>query len=107
VTLFKLRPKRLKLGGDLAFEFALASREPGPVRLAIDYRVHHVRANGSLTPKTFKLASRTLEPGEAIRFERRHRIVPITTRRYYGGRHRLELIVNGKAVAAAEFVLTV
>lgn len=103
---FKLTPRRLTLGGSLSFSFELVSRERKPVTLSVDYVVHHRRANGSLSAKVFKLTRATLAPGEAKTFERRHRIVPITTRRYYPGRHRLEIQVNGKRLGGAEFTLS-
>jgi 3-methyladenine DNA glycosylase AlkC len=105
-TPIKLSAKRIRLGEAIGFSLTLQNSGKADARLSIDYVVHHVRANGRTTPKVFKLAQRTLTPGEKVFIERSHAIVPITTRRYYAGRHKVEVIVNGVVVAGAEFDLT-
>jgi len=104
---FKLAPRRLALGGSLTFSFELVSKERKAVTLSLDYAVHHRRANGTLSPKVFKLARLELAPGEIRRIERRHPIRSITTRRYYPGRQRLEVLANGRSLGGDEFVLSV
>jgi hypothetical protein len=91
-----------------ALEFALALRETAGAaqRIVLDYAIHHRRANGSLAPKVFKWRTLELAPHGALRLVRRHAIRPITTRRYYDGAQRLEILVNGTPVAAAGFRLT-
>jgi hypothetical protein len=46
-----------------------------------------------------------LAAGEVRELKKRHSLRPVTTRRLYAGRHRVELRINGRAVAVAEFVL--
>jgi 3-methyladenine DNA glycosylase AlkC len=90
-----------------ALEFALELRaDGGAQRLVVDYAIHHRKANGETAPKVFKWRVVELAPGAELRLERRHRIRPITTRRYYDGPHRVEALVNGRAVASAGFELT-
>jgi 3-methyladenine DNA glycosylase AlkC len=93
------------MGGALRFEFALENQDAEPVRVAIDYIIHHRKANGTLTPKVFKLATRTLAPGERVVIARKHAFRPITTRVYYPGEHAIELQVNGKAFGRTAFHL--
>ncbi len=45
---------------------------------------------------------RRLVEHEAVRT---HKIRPISTRRYYPGRHRVELVANGRTLASGEFEL--
>jgi 3-methyladenine DNA glycosylase AlkC len=73
------------VGESLAFEFSAHNRGAGELRLAIDYVVHHVKANGTLAPKVFKLTTRTLAPGESATIAKLHSFKPISTRRYYPG----------------------
>lgn len=101
-----LAPKRVAVGDSLKLVATLASSAKGKQALAIDYVVHHVRANGSSSPKVFKGWSLVLAPGETRRLERTHSLRPITTRRYYPGLHRVELQVNGTVVAEAAFTLS-
>lgn len=75
------------------------------VRLAVDYVVHHRKANGSLSPKVFKLTTRTLAAGESVTVSRRHSFRPISTRVYHAGEHALELQVNGRTFGRTSFRL--
>ncbi|MGN9907622.1 hypothetical protein ACTMTJ_08730 [Phytohabitans sp. LJ34] len=75
------------------------------VRVAVDYVVHHNKANGTQAPKTFKLTTGTVRPGESIEVRRVHSFRPITTRRYYAGPHAISLQVNGVETPRAEFEL--
>jgi hypothetical protein len=67
----------------------------------IDYAVHHVKANGSTSPKVFKGWAVELGPREARALERRHSFKPVTTRRYYPGAHLVDLRINGQVLGEA------
>tara|TARA_R110002020_G_scaffold36874_19_gene110765 strand:- start:2466 stop:3593 length:1128 start_codon:yes stop_codon:yes gene_type:complete len=105
-AMLALAPKRVAVGDSLKLVATLASSAKGKQALAIDYVVHHVRANGSSSPKVFKGWSLVLAPGDTRRLERTHSLRPISTRRYYPGLHRVELQVNGTVVAEAAFTLS-
>jgi 3-methyladenine DNA glycosylase AlkC len=92
-------------GGSVRFRYSVTNEGRMPARLAIDYIVHHSKANGSQTSKTFKLATATLAPGESLERTREHSFRAITTRRYYPGPHAIELQVNGVIAGRAEFEL--
>jgi 3-methyladenine DNA glycosylase AlkC len=94
------------VGESLAFKFSAHNRGAGELRLAIDYVVHHVKANGTLAPKVFKLTTRTLAPGESATIAKLHSFKPISTRRYYPGEHALELQINGRTFGRSTFTLT-
>ncbi|KFL36021.1 DNA alkylation repair protein [Arenimonas donghaensis] len=98
-------PGRVAVGDALTLVATLVSSARSPQALAVDYVVHHVKANGGSSPKVFKGWSLTLAPGETRRLEKSHSLRPITTRRYYPGVHRIELQVNGSVVAEAAFTL--
>ncbi|GGA81631.1 hypothetical protein GCM10011521_19970 [Arenimonas soli] len=98
-------PKRVAVGDSVRLVATLTSTSTRPQKLAVDYVVHHVKANGSSTPKVFKGWTLTLFPGETRRLEKAHSLRPITTRRYYEGSHRVELMVNGNLVTEAAFKL--
>jgi 3-methyladenine DNA glycosylase AlkC len=92
-------------GGELTFSATVVNTGAAPATLAIDYVVHHRKANGTQTGKTFKLTTATLGPGERLELERRHSFRPITTRRYHPGAHAVELQVNGVRSERADFTL--
>lgn len=98
-------PRRIRLGEAvrLAVELSTASRKAQA--LVVDYAIHHVKANGSTSPKVFKGWTLTLAAGETRALARSHAVRPITTRRYFSGTHRIELLVNGRVEAEAAFDL--
>ncbi|GAA2716330.1 DNA alkylation repair protein [Actinoplanes palleronii] len=100
-----LRDDTVALGGLLGFSATLHNTGSEPARLAVDYVVYHRKADGSQSGKTFKLATRTLQPGETVTVAREHSFRLITTRRYHLGEHAVALQVNGVATARAVFHL--
>jgi 3-methyladenine DNA glycosylase AlkC len=96
---------QVSTGGAITFAVAVTNPSGEPVRVAIDYVVHYQKSNGTLAPKVFKLATRTLGPGERFEAVRRQSFAPITTRRHYPGEHAIELQVNGVAYGRTRFAL--
>ncbi len=101
-----LSAARAAVGDAIGLRVTLQSAARQPQPLEIDYAVHHVRANGSTSPKVFKGWKLTLPADEARTLEKRHSLKPVTTRTLYPGPHRIELLVNGVALADAVFDLT-
>ncbi|MFC9118910.1 DNA alkylation repair protein [Streptomyces sp. NPDC057067] len=93
------------LGGSVRLTASIRNAGTSAARLTIDYVVYHRKANGGRTGKTFKLATRTLAPDEQIEVTREHSFRPITTRRYYPGRHAISLQINGVESDRSEFEL--
>jgi 3-methyladenine DNA glycosylase AlkC len=92
-------------GGTVAFTASIRNAGTTVTRLAVDYVMHHQKANGSLTGKTFKLTTLTLAPGELVLLSKAHSLRVITTRRYYPGAHAVELQVNGVTHGRTAFTL--
>jgi 3-methyladenine DNA glycosylase AlkC len=101
----RVGPKRLALGESLTLEVTLQPRGRQAQSLVIDYAVHHVKANGGTSPKVFKGWALELAAGEARVLRKSHAVKPITTRRYFSGTHRVELLINGRVAAHAAFDL--
>jgi 3-methyladenine DNA glycosylase AlkC len=95
VSKIQLDEPVVKVGEDLSFSFDIRSKSRQAQNLVIDYIIHHVKANGRLTPKVFKLVKKKLEAGETVQISRKHSFRPISTRKYYAGTHYLEIQVNG------------
>jgi len=103
----KVSPTRAKAGGAVQLTVVLKSGARSSQRLAIDYVLHRVVANGGLAPKVFKGWTLELPAGETRTLIKRHSLREVTTRRLYAGRHEIELQVNGRSVARAAFRLSV
>lgn len=95
----------IPFGGTVRFRARITNTGSESARLAVDYLIHHMKANGQQTPKVFKLATRTLAPGETMELEREHSFRQITTRRYHPGAHGIELQINGIPSGRADFTL--
>jgi len=102
---FSLGTPQVVLGDALSFHIEIASTSKSHQPLVIDYAVHHMRANGQTAPKVFKWKTVHLNADASLHAAKRHVIKPITTRRYYPGLHRIEVLINGKGVASADFEL--
>ncbi|HET6191061.1 MAG TPA: DNA alkylation repair protein [Trebonia sp.] len=100
-----LHTPRVAVGQAIEFDYSVTNTGAGPVKVAIDYVIHFRKASGALAPRVYKLAVRTLAPGETVVASRRHPLVPLTTRRHYPGAHALELQVNGMRHGQAAFDL--
>jgi len=100
-----VRTPAVEFGGHLEFELSLVSLAGKAQPLVIDYVVHHRKANGQLTPKVFKWRTLSLAGGGSLVARRRHPIREISTRKYYPGLHRLEILVNGQSLAMVDFEL--
>jgi 3-methyladenine DNA glycosylase AlkC len=101
-----LRRETIAEGDDLVFDSAITNDGEDEVRLLIDYVIHYRKANGTTSPKVFKLSTRSLKPGETIGITRRHSFKVISTRRHHPGRHAVEMQVNGVRHGRGDFTLT-
>lgn len=100
-----LSSQRLRLGDDLHLTVHLQATSHKPQTVALDYVVHHVRANGGTSPKVFKGKEWTLDGRGAQQWHKRHSLKPVTTRTYYPGLHRVDVQINGQVVATGQFEL--
>lgn len=100
-------PPRVALGGEVTFALQLQSGAKRAQTLAVDYLVHHVKAHGGTSPKVFKGWQIELPPGAQVALQKRHSLRPVTTRRYYAGRHAIAVQINGRVVAEGSFDLVI
>jgi len=101
----EVTPLDAKVGGALDIRFRLRSTSSRAEALAVDYEVHHVKANGSRSPKVFKLKTLDLDAGKSTKVRKKHSLKPVTTRTYYPGTHAIAIVVNGAVHARVDFEL--
>ena len=102
----KVAPGRVALGGHVTLTLVLRSTSKQAQKLVIDYAVHHVKANGTTSPKVFKGWVLELAPGATVELIKRHSMKPVTTRRYHRGAHAIDVNINGQTVNSGRFALT-
>ncbi|NNE34287.1 MAG: DNA alkylation repair protein [Rhodothermales bacterium] len=100
---FQLTNKRVELGDSVEFEVDVTCKSDQS--LLLDYAVHHMKANGKLTPKVFKWTTRKVSAGDVLSLTRKHAMKVVTTRKYYAGTHKIELLINGQSFGEEEFEL--
>jgi hypothetical protein len=70
------------------------------VPVVVEYLVHFLGPRRPRKPKAFRLAERTLEPGEGCMLRRRHTFDHASIRTLYPGEHLVELQVNGRILGS-------
>jgi hypothetical protein len=79
------------------------SRRAQPV--VVDLRVHFVRGRGRTAIKVFKLKTVALPAAGRVSCRKTLSLADLTTRRHYPGRHRVEVVVNGRVQPIGAFVV--
>lgn len=104
VSEFKV-DKDVKLNKYLDFSFFISSTKPlGKLRL--EYKLGLLRQKGKINYKVFKISEREVKTKE-LKIEKSHHFKEVTTRKYYGGKHTLTIVVNGKEFEKKEFNLII
>ena len=96
-------PAVVPIGESVTFDVELANEGSLAERLLVDLRVHFVKANGRPGPKVFKLTELELQPQASAHLVKTISLAQHTTRTHYPGRHRVEVLVNGRASATHLF----
>jgi len=102
---FKTSESKIKLGNTIKFAFCIKSLKHEIQTLVIDYAVYFNKANNKQQAKVFKLKNIILQPHQSINLTKSFSFKAITTRKYYCGEHKIELLVNGKPLLNKSFTV--
>jgi 3-methyladenine DNA glycosylase AlkC len=105
IASFFVTPQSIDLGASITLSIDLRSTAPTDQQLVVDYAIHYVKRSGETSAKVFKLRTIVLAPAEARTLTHRQVIRNFTTRTHYPGLHRVDLLLNGRVVAQADFHL--
>jgi len=111
-----IEPARPEIGGSVRMTATVVDTRPAgepatadPVaadeRVAVDFVVHFVKANGSASARVFKGAVRVLGPAGSTVVTRSVSLAQQSTRTHHPGVHRVEVQVNGRRSDVGSFVL--
>jgi 3-methyladenine DNA glycosylase AlkC len=95
----------VSIGGRQSVTISITNPTDEALAIAVDFRVHFVKANGAPSPKVFKGVELVLGGGEARTVRRTLSLAQHTTRKHYPGVHAVDLVVNGEVRRGAEFLL--
>lgn len=98
-------PKRVVIGGTATITFDITNTDSRQQRALVDFRIHFIKANGSSSPKVFKLKIVNLKPRETVRLSKTVSLAEMTTRKHYPGTHQVDVIINGTAQVLGKFEL--
>lgn len=103
----RLSSKQVKVEffGDFEFELTLKKKSSKTNRLMVDYILHYQQASGKQGSKVFKWLDRCFDDAVCEHIVKKHSFKKISTRKYYPGKHRLDVMVNGIKKAQIEFEL--
>ncbi len=105
ITDFKVLNPIVEYGKHLPFNFILENKAKEVVLIRLEYAIYFLKANGSLAKKVFKISEKKYASLSKNQVERKHPIKPITTRKYYNGKHQVALILNGVEQQKFDFEL--
>ncbi|MFO0676212.1 MAG: DNA alkylation repair protein [Polyangiaceae bacterium] len=106
VTDVSFSPKRLAIGGSTRIDVTLVSRAKATQSLAVDLVVHFVKARGESSPKVFKIGRYDLPAKASRTIGKSVSLAVHTTRKPYAGRHRVDVVVNGRTFPVGAFDVT-
>lgn len=98
---------RVVEGEALEVSFTAVNEGTTPTPVVVDYVLHMVKANGSLSPKVFKGSTFTLKPGARRTVTKKIALKRVTTRRHFSGTHHVDVQINGKKREGRPFELVV
>ncbi|MGE3974956.1 MAG: DNA alkylation repair protein [Bdellovibrionales bacterium] len=99
----KLNKTKFKMGDTLELQFSIKNKTKKRVKYIVDYVIYFKKSNGDLNPKVFKLKVGQLEAGVQLEIVKRHSFKLITTRKYYSGKQKVAVKVNGRELSSQEF----
>ncbi len=65
-----------------------------------------MKANGKTSPKVFKLRTIDLAPRETVQMGKSVSLAEMTTRKYYVGMHKVDVVLNGYTKPLGTFELS-
>lgn len=98
---------QLIMGENLLMDAQIKSTGKRAQKLVVDFAVHYMKANGTLSAKIFKWKVVDLEPGQTVQLRKKQNFVPRSVRKLYPGRHEVELLISGHGYGKKSFDLTI
>ncbi len=95
---------RITLGEKLEFSFSIKSQKEKLGKCRLEFAIDFVKANGSLNRKVFKISESNYDEKQKD-VSKYFSFKKISTRKYYAGKHRLSIIINGVELKSKPFNL--
>lgn len=103
----RITPARVPIGEKVNIAFDVSNTSTKPQDVLVDFCIHYVKASGKTSAKVFKLNVVSLAPKETVRLSKTVSTAEMTTRKHHAGKHRVDVLLNGKAQELGVFELSV
>ena len=100
-----ITPAAPAIGKKVMIRFKVANEDSRQRSVMVDCQVHFVKANGSSSPKVFKLKAVEFGPQERVEIRKSISLAEMTTRKHYPGLHKIDVMLNGAIRPLGEFDL--
>ncbi|MFZ1703574.1 MAG: DNA alkylation repair protein [Saprospiraceae bacterium] len=97
--------KSIHIGDKNIFQTTLTNSGKTQAEYRLEYFIYFVKANGLSSKKIFKIAEKTLHPGQSFTIQKSHTFADLTTRKHYPGTHQITIVINGQEGPHASFLL--
>lgn len=94
-----------RIGEHMTLSCVLKNTSDSTQKIMLDCVIHFVKANGSRSPKVFKLLNTSLAPHNTVPMKKSISLNQLSTRKHYPGVHHVEWMLNGHKLDAGEFQL--
>ncbi len=103
---FKLDQKKYCVGENINLSVTIRSQTNSKQKLVVDYIIHYMKANGSLSPKVYKWKTFEVKGKEVLPLKKRHSLKKISTLKFYPGAHKISLQINGSVCGTISWSLS-
>jgi 3-methyladenine DNA glycosylase AlkC len=93
----------VRIGDTLTFSFVITNTAVQLQNIRLEYAIQYRTSTGNVSRKVFKIKEFKILSKEPEMVIRRQRFTDFTTRKHFSGPHRLEIVVNGLAMAEVGF----
>lgn len=105
VMKFTIDKKKFSIGSTANISLEIQSISTQKQKLSIDYKMYYMKKNGKQSPKVFKFSEKAIDANQNLSLSTKHSFQEMTTRKHYPGKHKIELMINGKIYNTIEFSL--
>ena len=91
-----LSTPKVRIGENLQFTVSIHNKDDRPLTIRLEYGIYYLRKNGTHSKKVFKISERQFMAGEKATITRKQSFKIITTRKFYPGKHKVSIIINGR-----------
>lgn len=93
----------VKIGDRFNFSFSLVNEGGQALPVRLEYAIDYQTQSGKISRKIFKVQELTLPSGTTVDYQKNQRFQDFTTRKHFPGKHRLEILINGRVGASVDF----